>query len=68
MENPNSKKCIWNIITPMWAKLSIAPVPLPVLICLIKALFVVGRIQKVTLYDANDPNAHVVGLQRKKDS
>ena len=45
-----------------------APVPLPVLICLIKALFVVGRIQKVTLYDSDDPNTHVVGLQRNKDS
>lgn len=45
-----------------------APVPLPVLICLIKALFVVGRVQKVTLYDSNDPNTHVVGLQGNKDS
>lgn len=35
----------------------------PVLICLIKTLFVVGRFQIVTLYDPNDPNTLVVCLK-----
>lgn len=52
----------------MLPKENAASVPLPVLIGLIKALFVVGRFQKVTLYDPNHPNTFVVGLQKAKDN
>lgn len=37
-------------------------VSIPVFVSLIKALFVVCRIQKVALYDSNDTNSFIVGL------
>ena len=47
-------------------QLSALSVLLPVSICLIEALLVVGGIQEVALYDPNDPNTFVVGLRRIK--
>lgn len=41
-------------------------VGVPVLVSFIEVLFVVYRIQKVTLYDPNDTNAFIVGLQTAK--
>lgn len=41
-------------------------ISVPVLVVFIEVLFVVYRIQKVTLYDSNDANAFIVGLQTAK--
>lgn len=48
----------------MWQEQNLALVPLPVLIGFIKALFVVRRFQERTVYDPNDPDTFVVGLQK----
>ena len=57
---------IYSIIILMLSKWNSALVLLPVHICLIKALFVVSRFQKVTLNDPNDTNTFVVCLRRRK--
>lgn len=39
---------------------------LPVLVSLVEALLVVGRIQKVTFDDPNDSNTFIVGLSNDR--